>query len=102
MALLVTLLVGFIVCGAAAIVRIVGEHDRLVEQATTDPLTGAFNRRHLEFCLDQAVARHMRLGEPASLLLVDIDHFKRYRAKQGSRNRVSASGAFVLRPVRVM
>jgi len=77
MALLVTLLLGFIVCSAAPSVRIVGDHDRLVEQALTDPLTGAFNRRHLEFCLDQVVARRTRLGEPASLLLIDIDHFKR-------------------------
>jgi len=50
---------------------------RLVEQAITDPLTGAFNRRHMDFCLDQAVARRARRGEPASLLLVDVDHFKR-------------------------
>jgi len=50
---------------------------RLVEQAITDPLTGAFNRRHLDFCLDRALARHERTGEPASLLLIDVDHFKR-------------------------
>jgi len=50
---------------------------RLVEQAITDPLTGAYNRRHLEFCLDQAVARRARTAEPASLLLIDVDYFKR-------------------------
>ena len=49
----------------------------LIEQAITDPLTGAFNRRHLDFCLEQAIRRRQRTGEPAALLLFDVDHFKR-------------------------
>jgi diguanylate cyclase (GGDEF)-like protein len=48
----------------------------LGEQAITDPLTGAFNRRHLDACLAVAVQRRGRTGEPASLLLLDVDHFK--------------------------
>jgi diguanylate cyclase (GGDEF)-like protein len=54
-----------------------GRERRLVEQAITDPLTGAFNRRHMTFCLAQAVARRARTGEPATLLLIDVDFFKR-------------------------
>lgn len=50
---------------------------RLVEQAITDPLTGAFNRRHMDFSLANALARRDRTGEPASLLLIDVDYFKR-------------------------
>jgi diguanylate cyclase (GGDEF)-like protein len=50
---------------------------RLVEQAITDPLTGAYNRRHMQMRLEEAIERHRRTGAPASLLLCDIDHFKR-------------------------
>jgi len=49
----------------------------LEEQAITDPLTGAFNRRHMQDTLATAVERRRRSGERASLLLFDIDRFKR-------------------------
>ena len=49
----------------------------LMGQAMTDPLTGAFNRRHLDASLSIAIERRNRTGEPASLLLFDVDHFKR-------------------------
>jgi diguanylate cyclase (GGDEF)-like protein len=59
------------------ILNIVGDlHRRLVEQAITDPLTGAFNRRHMQTRLEEAIERGRRAGAQASLLLVDIDHFK--------------------------
>ena len=48
----------------------------LTIQALTDPLTGAFNRRHLDSCLNAAIARRNRTGEPASILMFDIDRFK--------------------------
>lgn len=49
----------------------------LEEQTLTDPLTGAFNRRHMQDLLATAVERRRRFGERASLLLFDIDRFKR-------------------------
>jgi diguanylate cyclase len=49
----------------------------LEEQAITDPLTGAFNRRHMQDTLATAVERRRRYGERASLLLFDLDRFKR-------------------------
>lgn len=49
---------------------------RLIEQTVIDPLTGAYNRRHMMACLAYAVERSRRLGAPASLLLIDLDHFK--------------------------
>jgi diguanylate cyclase (GGDEF)-like protein len=49
----------------------------LLDQAVTDPLTGAYNRRQMEFSLDEAIERHMRTNAQASILLIDIDHFKR-------------------------
>jgi diguanylate cyclase (GGDEF)-like protein len=48
----------------------------LEEQAITDPLTGAFNRRQMHITLAAAVERRRRSGERASILLFDIDRFK--------------------------
>jgi diguanylate cyclase (GGDEF)-like protein len=48
----------------------------LEAQAVTDPLTGAFNRRHFDTCLATAIERRSRLGEPVSLLMFDVDRFK--------------------------
>jgi diguanylate cyclase (GGDEF)-like protein len=58
-------------------------HRRLLDQATVDPLTGAFNRRHMERCLGDAIERQRRSAAPASLLLIDIDHFKRINDQLG-------------------
>jgi len=49
---------------------------RLHAMAIRDPLTGAFNRRYLDTCLDEALERHRRYGTEASLLVLDVDHFK--------------------------
>lgn len=48
----------------------------LTEQAVTDPLTGAFNRRQMYIALASAVERRHRAGERASILLFDVDRFK--------------------------
>ncbi|HEY0844686.1 MAG TPA: GGDEF domain-containing protein [Noviherbaspirillum sp.] len=58
-------------------------HHRLIEQTILDPLTGTFNRRHLTSCLDYAIERSKRTGKPASLLLIDIDHFKQINDRYG-------------------
>ncbi|MET0964152.1 MAG: GGDEF domain-containing protein [Noviherbaspirillum sp.] len=55
-------------------------HDRLVkqaeEQANRDYLTGAWNRRALFQAADRELRQVARHREPASLLILDIDHFK--------------------------
>jgi two-component system, cell cycle response regulator len=51
--------------------------DHSLELAVTDQLTGLFNRRYLTGQLDPMVARAARGGEPVSLLVADIDFFKR-------------------------
>ena len=51
--------------------------DRLRAQATIDPLTGCHNRRGFDEILQMEVARAKRYGRPLSLVLLDIDHFKR-------------------------
>ena len=70
----------FLTALVAAGIRVVLLHNRvraLEEQAITDPLTGAFNRRHMQNALATAVERRRRYGERASLLLFDVDRFKR-------------------------
>jgi len=56
---------------------------RLIDQAIMDPLTGAFNRRHMEGSLGDAIERQRRSSAPASLLLIDVDHFKRINDQLG-------------------
>jgi two-component system, cell cycle response regulator len=48
-----------------------------------DPLTGVFNRRHLHERLASESAYAARHGTPLSLLLLDIDHFKRINDEYG-------------------
>ncbi len=51
--------------------------DALVELSSRDALTGLANRRAFELALAREVDRVARSGEPALLLALDIDHFKR-------------------------
>jgi len=44
--------------------------------ATTDELTGLWNRRHFMKVLEQEIERTRRYGQTFSLLMLDIDHFK--------------------------
>ncbi len=55
----------------------------LKDMAITDPLTGAYNRRYLELQAEKSLALWHRYERPASLLLVDIDYFKRVNDKYG-------------------
>ena len=55
----------------------------LLAQAVTDPLTGAYNRRQMETTLEEGIERHQRTGAPASILMIDIDHFKRVNDEMG-------------------
>jgi diguanylate cyclase (GGDEF)-like protein len=45
-------------------------------EAQTDPLTGLANRRALEDVIELSLGRYQHFGEPATLLFIDIDHFK--------------------------
>lgn len=51
--------------------------------ATTDPLTGMFNRRHFFELVGAEIERSRRYGHSLSLLMVDIDHFKRINDSYG-------------------
>lgn len=53
------------------------QREKLLLLATKDPLTGAGNRRGLDAKLLEVVNAHKRFGTPSSLLLIDLDHFKK-------------------------
>lgn len=67
-----------------------------MEMAVTDPLTGLNNRRYMMVQLDTLFERCTAVGEPVSLLMLDIDHFKRVNDTWGH-----ARGDEVLREVAV-
>lgn len=51
--------------------------------ANTDGLSGAFNRRHFTHLAQNELERARRYGHPLSLLIMDIDHFKRINDTYG-------------------
>jgi len=51
--------------------------------ATTDPLTGLANRRHLLERAERELLRLQRFGKPFTLMTLDIDHFKRINDTYG-------------------
>lgn len=55
----------------------------LAHYAQQDYLTGLFNRRYLDEQLVREVARARRDGQPLSLCMADVDHFKRYNDSLG-------------------
>lgn len=58
-------------------------HDRLEHLSRTDRLTELFNRGHWEECLEQEFKRCQRTLHPCSLVIFDIDHFKKVNDTYG-------------------
>ncbi|SDJ82278.1 diguanylate cyclase [Paracidovorax citrulli] len=56
---------------------------RLEEQACTDPLTGLSNRRRLAGLAQERIAQARAAGQPTSVVIADIDHFKRINDTHG-------------------
>jgi diguanylate cyclase len=56
---------------------------RSEKDAATDPLTGLANRRTFDAALKEATAQAVRDRTEVSLLLLDIDHFKRFNDVHG-------------------
>ncbi|GLH78924.1 GGDEF domain-containing protein [Bradyrhizobium sp. SSBR45G] len=56
---------------------------RIEELAELDELTGALNRRSIMHVLDKAMARSRQAGKPCSIVLIDLDWFKRINDSHG-------------------
>jgi diguanylate cyclase len=52
-------------------------------ESLTDPLTGLGNRKYFDRMIDTAVQHALAHGEPLSLLMFDIDHFKSFNDSYG-------------------
>ncbi len=52
-------------------------------ESLTDPLTGLGNRKYFDRSIDMAVQNALVTGEPLSLLMFDIDHFKSFNDSYG-------------------
>lgn len=52
--------------------------EQLKKLSITDPLTGLLNRRYFQERLEEEVARSHRHSRPMSLLMLDVDGFKRF------------------------
>ncbi|MDR3088573.1 MAG: diguanylate cyclase [Desulfobulbaceae bacterium] len=68
--------------------------EKVSAMATTDALTGLYNRRHFFELAGKEFARFKRYGAPMSMFMLDIDHFKRINDTFGH-----AAGDQVLRRV---
>ena len=56
---------------------------KLTEQAITDELTGLKNRRAFDERLQEEFRRAQRYSDPVSLIMIDLDHFKRVNDRYG-------------------
>lgn len=76
------------------VVKLDDMQKHLKKMAVTDELTGLSNRRYIMDHLEEEYQRAKRSGEPLSLIMLDIDHFKRINDSHGH-----AFGDIVLKKV---
>ena len=57
--------------------------ETLQQQSIRDPLTGLFNRRYLEESLNQELSRAQRQQHQIGVIMIDIDHFKKFNDTYG-------------------
>jgi diguanylate cyclase (GGDEF)-like protein/PAS domain S-box-containing protein len=75
------------VIGSAALIRDITEEKKLEEQlkqqSITDALTGLFTRRHFDEVLLTEFKRYERYAQPLAVMMLDVDHFKRFNDTHG-------------------
>ena len=67
---------------------------KLVEMNMMDSLTGIYNRRYLDKKLNEEFKRHKRYGRPLSIIMFDIDYFKKVNDVHGHQ-----CGDYILKSV---
>lgn len=78
-------ILGIIANQAAAVLQNAHLYEAVQQQAISDGLTGVYNHRYFYERLAQEVARARRYDQPLSMLLLDIDDFKRFNDDHGHR-----------------
>ena len=93
----ISILLGYLLfIGYFLITRlIIRQHKTLVENialkiennqfALIDPLTKLWNRRRLDLHIEKLVPASIRNGEPFSVIMIDIDHFKEFNDTNGHK-----------------
>jgi diguanylate cyclase len=71
-----------------------GQLEGYLTEARTDALTGLPNRRAFDHSMDELYSKHLRTQQPLSLVLIDVDHFKKINDTYGH-----SSGDIVLMSV---
>jgi diguanylate cyclase (GGDEF)-like protein/PAS domain S-box-containing protein len=77
--------------------------EALRAQSIKDPLTGLYNRRYLEEMLEREIRRAVRAEQPLGLLMLDLDHFKKFNDTYGHDAGdmvLRESGNFLVKSVR--
>jgi diguanylate cyclase (GGDEF)-like protein len=67
----------------AATIKVSRLHAQVVELSLTDSLTSLHNRRYLDLFLPTEIARAHRFSHQMSIILIDVDHFKKYNDEFG-------------------
>lgn len=78
----------------------IGEkNERLEKLSISDGLTGLFNHRHIQIVLHEEFERAKRTGEPVTIIMFDLDHFKQVNDTYGHQvgDRVLRESAGILR-----
>ncbi|CAK0756971.1 two-component system, cell cycle response regulator [uncultured Gammaproteobacteria bacterium] len=70
-------------------------NQELERLATTDPLTGALNRRAFLTAAENEITRTRRFGGPMCVLMIDLDHFKQINDSYGHAGGDQALRQFV-------
>lgn len=63
--------------------ELVGANRQLKKLSITDGLTGLANRRQFDDTVRSEWARYRRTEKPFALIMIDVDHFKRYNDRYG-------------------
>jgi diguanylate cyclase (GGDEF)-like protein len=59
--------------------------EALQNQSIRDPLTTLYNRRYMEESLERELHRAQRTETPVAVVMIDVDHFKRFNDSYGHR-----------------
>ncbi|WP_321787967.1 GGDEF domain-containing protein [Paraburkholderia sp. J94] len=73
--------------------RLAEEHASLVHSSAHDALTRVYNRSYFDEQFRRAVEQAARAGQPLSLVMIDVDHFKQYNDAYGHLHGDACLGA---------
>src|SRR3954447_13483851 len=83
LAVMIWFLVAAAILAAGLARTLTRRHERIAQDALTDPLTALWNRRHMADTLDREVSRALRFRHEISLIILDVDDFKRINDRLG-------------------